>query len=378
MRRVVVSAFFALGVLLGAAPAGRSAVADDAPGAAPAESSVGIVTGDKVNLRVGPRTDDAPVTQLEQGTALVIVERVPEWFGVRVPAGFQAAVAAALTEIVDDDHVRIVGVGVNLRVRPPAGDRAYPAFRDHPVSGSILPVIAREGDWVWVEAPEATRAYIATKYVKEVGTLSENVERLSDARGARVKREEARALTKKKSREVTDDSALRAEVGAISNEMAKVRSNGGYETAPVAVLADRLDSCVEAHAAAPAKAKALAKALAGDLDREMQIRVAYADEILLKKRMGQPPPEAPKPASQAAGPFDAKGGVRWESAPGLPEGGLFVLWSGERPSAALKWAGGDLRSLANWGSASVKGRTTGAVVAGLPIVEVESILPDER
>ena len=49
--------------------------------------------------------------------------------------------------------MRIVGTNVNLRVKPPQGDRAYPAFRDHPEKGTVLPVIAREADWVWVEAP---------------------------------------------------------------------------------------------------------------------------------------------------------------------------------------------------------------------------------
>ena len=377
MRRAFLSMPLGLAMLLASSPLARPAAADGPPATAE-EPTVGVVTGDKVNLRVGPRTDDAPVTQLEQGTTVVVVERAGEWLGIRVPAGFQAAVAAALTTIVDDDHVRIVGVNVNLRVKPPAGDRAYPAFRDHPAAGAVLPVITREGEWVWVEAPEETRAYIAAKYVKEVGPLSANGDRVTEARGARAKRETARALTKKKTQESTDDQALRVEVGAVATEVAKLKASGGYDTAPIALLADRLDSCVDAHPAAPVKARALAKALADDLDREMQIRVAYADEILLKQRMGQPPPAAPKADASKTGPFESSGGVRWESAPGLPEGGLFVLWVGDRPIAALRSAGADLKSYANWVSATVKGKRTGAVLAGLPVVEFETIHPDDK
>ena len=316
MRRAALSLLVLVVALAVPARRDRAARADNPPAGGRGEPVVGVVTGDKVNLRVGPRLDDAPVTQLEQGATVVIVERAGEWLGVQVPAGFQAAVAAALTEPVDADHVRVAGVNVNLRVKPPAVDRAYSAFRDHPAAGAVLPVIVREGDWVWVEAPEEVRAYLSAKYVKEVGPLSQNSGRVAEARLARAKREEARSLTKRKTQEAGDDQAVRDEVGAVAAALVKLRSSGGYDTAPVAVLADRLDSGVESHPSAAPRTKALAKALADDLDREMQIRVAFADEILLKKRMGQPAPDAPKAPAPRVEAFAATGVIRWEPAPG--------------------------------------------------------------
>jgi hypothetical protein len=371
-RLVALAAF----VALLSTTAGASPAAADQPtgeGGGP-DAAVGIVTGDKVNLRVGPRIDDAPVDTLEQGAVVVIVERAGEWLGVRVPSGFAAAVAGALTEPVDADHVRIQGTQVNLRVRPPTGDRAYPAFRDHPAAGAVLPVTAREGEWVWVEAPEEVRVYVSAQYVKEVGSLSQNGERVATARQARAKREEMRALIKRRTQETGDDAAVRAEVGAVGAALLKARAAGGYDTAPLALLSDRLSSCVEAHPAVDARTKAIAAALAKDLERETELRVAYGDELLLAKRTGKPAPggiQAPAPRVDA---LEAVGTLRFEAAPGWEGGGAFLLWGADgRPVHAIRWAGHDLRPF-DGRAVKVRGKAPGGRLLGLPAVEAESIV----
>lgn len=346
------------------------------PAAGPAgpEPTVGVITGDKVNLRVGPRLDDAPVDSLEQGAVVVIVERAGEWLGVRVPSGFAAAVAGALTEPVDADHVRIQGTLVNLRVRPPAGDRAYPAFRDHPEAGAVLPVTAREGDWVYVEAPEEIRVYVAAAYVKEVGPLSQNGERVTAARGARAKREETRSLIQRRTRAAGDDAALRAEIGATGAALVAARAAGGYDVAPLALLSDRLSSCVEAHPAVDARTKAIAAALAKDLERETELRVAYGDEILLAKRTGKPAPggiQAPAPRVES---LEAVGTLRFEPAPGWEGGGAFLLWAPDgRPAHAVRWAGHDLRPF-DGKAVKVRGKAPGGRLLGLPAVDAEAVV----
>jgi hypothetical protein len=370
-------ALLSLGSLASPARADGPPAADD--------PVVGYVNGDKVNLRVGPRLDDAPVTQLEQGSAVVIVERSGEWLGVRVPAGFSAAVAARLVEPIDSDHVQITAPGVNLRVRPPTADRAYPAFRDHPALGAILPVVDRDGDWVWVEAPEEIRGYVHAKYVTEVGPLSANLPRVEKAREVRRAREETRAKSRVDARRDADDRALRAEVGAVAQRLLDARAAGGYDTAPIAVLADRLASTIDAHPAAPPRARALADALAQDLDREMQIRVAYADEILARKRTGQPPPDAPAPPAPKDLAVRVTGFLRWEpmpsaagAVPGAPETGAYVLWSGdanaERPVNVLRWTGGDLKPFLDK-VVVVRGKALGGRLLGLPLVEVDAVEP---
>jgi hypothetical protein len=373
-RGLFARALVASGALLLTTLVAAPAVADQPTGEGGAEFAVGVITGDKVNLRVGPRIDDAPVDSLEQGAVVVIVERAGEWLGVRVPAGFAAAVAGALTETVDADHVRIQGTAVNLRVRPPAADRAYPAFRDHPAAGAVLPVTAREGDWVWVEAPEEVRAYVSAQYVKELGPLAQHAERVTAARQARAKREEMRTQLKRRTQESGDDAAVRAEVGAVGAALVKARAAGGYDVAPLALLSDRLSSCVEAHPAAEARTKAIAAALAKDLDRETELRVAYGDELLLAKRTGKPAPggvQAPSPKVDA---LEATGTLRFEPAPGWEGGGAFLLWAPDgRPVHAVRWAGHDLRPF-DGKAVKVKGKAPGGRLLGLPAVDADSIV----
>jgi hypothetical protein len=359
-----------VGATLLAGPAGADVPAPEAP---PADATVGVVTGDLVNLRVGPRQDDSPILQLEQGTVVVIVERAGEWLGVRVPAGFQAAIAAALTEPVDSEHVRVTGAEVNLRVKPPQGDTAYAAFRDKMTRGQVLPVIVREGDWIWVEAPEAVRAYVHSRYVKEVGPVASNGERIDGARRSRVVRERLRSESAGRAAQTRADEALRAEVGAVGSALLKLRAAGGYDNAPIGALADRLASSAEAHPAAPARTKALVRILTDDLEREMAIRTAYADQIVAYKRVGrEPPPFAPPPAPRADA-VEASGVVRWEPIPGWEGGGVFLLEPETGETYAIRWAGGDLKTFDDGKPCRVKGKTLGGRLVGFVVLEVATV-----
>jgi hypothetical protein len=353
-------------------PAGPKPAGQGVP-AAPADAAVGVVTGDQVNLRVGPRLDDVPVTTLEQGTTVVIVERSGEWFGVRVPAGFQAAVASALTEIVDDDHVRVARTEVNLRLKPPSGDVAYPAFRDRPEKGTVLPVIVREGDWVWVEAPEEIRAYVHSKFVRELGPLADHEAEVAKARAIRTARETARQESKRKAGATKDDDAVRAEIGAVGAALSRVRAAGGYDRLPVVQLSDRLSSVSEAHPDASARTKALAKALLEDLEREIELRVAWTDEELARARTGRPAgTTSPRPEPKRE-PASATGLLRWEPVKGAEGGGAFVLWDAQgRPVYAVRWAKGDPNT---WDGKDVRvaGTATGTRIQGLPVLEADTI-----
>jgi uncharacterized protein YgiM (DUF1202 family) len=381
---LLLSRSLALGLAAGAAIAAATPAAADEPAPpappkeavpaapAPADATVGVVTGDAVNLRVGPRLDDAPVTQLAQGTVVVVVETAGEWLGVRVPAGFQAAIAAALVETVDEHHVRVARPGVNLRLRPPTAERAYPAFRDKAEQGAVLPVIVREGEWVWVEAPEEVRAYVHGDYVRTLGRLADRGAEVDKARAIRASRETARRESRRKETQGRDDEALRAETRAVALGLARVRAAGGYDRLPVVELADRLSSASEAHPNADARVRTLAKALQDDLEREIELRVAWSDEALARARTGRPPPDAPAPPAPRAEPVSVRAWLRAEKTKDGPAP-LFVLWDGDvRPRYALRWPGGRLEDLDGL-EVDVRGRTTGEVHHGLPVLEAEGV-----
>jgi hypothetical protein len=363
-----------------AGPPGAALADEPTADLAPEVLAVGVVSGDSVNLRVGPRIDDAPVGQLARDTVVLVVERAGDWVGVRVPLGFPAAVASALTEPVGDHEVRIVADRVNLRVRPPAGPRAYPAFRDHPVVGAILPLLDREDDWVWVEAPEEVRAYVHAQFVKELGKGPAEGELVLAARKERARRQAALVAARESARGTKDEDTLREEVSAVGSALVRLRAEGGYETAPVASLSDRLASALESRPGAQARTKALAKAILDDLEREIELRVAFHDELLASARTGTKKPTRPKPPAEAKEGVEVVGSLRWEAAPGWENGGAFVLWRGDEPAFAVAPAKDDarlrdsLKSL-DGKSAKVRGKTTGARLLGLPLLELESATP---
>ena len=369
----------ACALLLSAEPCfgpASTARADGPPAGAEPQPVVAVTTGDLVNLRVGPHVDDHPILQLEEGSVIVIVERAGEWLGVRLPAGFQAAISATLTEPVDAEHVRVTGDDVNLRVRPPEGDRAFAVFRDRVARGTVLPVIVREGDWIWVEAPEEVRAYLNGRYVKEIGPLADHPARVDEARGVRAARERMRLQAVKRGNATEADTALREAVGAVGRGLLELRAAGGYDNAPVAALADRLQAAVDANPAAADRSKALAKVLLDDLEREMLLRTAFSDELLAKKRVGAPLPKAPAAPAPKQDGIQATGFVRWEAAPGWEGGGIFVLRSDLGPTGqvlyALRWASGDLKAFEGV-AVKVRGKTAGGRILGAITFDVSAI-----
>ncbi len=354
----------------------RIAHADGPPSGTEPEPVVAVTTGDLVNLRVGPRVDDHPILQLEEGSVVVIVERAGEWLGIRLPAGFQAAISAAYTEPVDSEHVRVTADDVNLRVRPPEGDRAFAVFRDRVARGTVLPVIVREGDWIWVEAPEEVRAYLNGKYVKEVGPLSAHPAKVDEARSVRAARERMRLQAVKRGNATEADGALREAIGATGHALLDLRSSGGYDNAPVAALADRLQAAIDAHPAAADRTKGLAKVLLEDLEREMLLRTAYADDLLAKKRVGAPLPTSPAPPAPKQDGIEGTGFVRWEAAPGWDGGGIFVLRRDLGPTGtvlyALRWSAGDLKAFEGV-AVRVRGKTAGGRILGAITFDVAAI-----
>jgi len=348
-----------------------AAAAPPAPGAPALDPTwaVGVIRGNTVNLRVGPRQDDQAVQTLDEGTVVVIVERAGDWLGVRLPAGFSGAVASDLTEVVDSEHVRVTGSGVNLRRGP---GLEQPPFRDRLERDTVLPVLAKEGDWLLVEAPESVRAYVFAAYVEEKGGVEANAARIEDGRKRRTAREALRAQTVQKVVAEGDDKALRDEMLVVGKALTDVRAAGGYDVGPVAALEDRLADAVKVRAGATDRTKALANVVLEDLRREQAIRVAFADEILAKKRLGQAPPERAKAPADVLD-VDATGTLRWEAAPGWDGGGAFVLWSAsEKPTHALKWAKGELKAF-DGKKVRVRGKQTGGRLLGLPAVDVATV-----
>ncbi|MDF1701291.1 MAG: hypothetical protein P1V36_09060, partial [Planctomycetota bacterium] len=168
--------------------------AEDEPVPAPAAEdearpapTVGVIQGSRVNVRVGPRPGGRPVAQLDDGAVVLILGKYTGWLAIEVPAGVLVAVAQKYVKPVGADAVRVEASRLNLRVGVPQEGRPVPAaLRDRVVRGTVLPLVRREGDWVWVMAPEGTRVFISDKYVRELGPASEHKAILAAARAQRT------------------------------------------------------------------------------------------------------------------------------------------------------------------------------------------------
>ncbi|MDJ0522963.1 MAG: SH3 domain-containing protein, partial [Planctomycetota bacterium] len=342
------------------------------------EPVVALVKGNRVNLRVGPRVDIHPVRRMDEGTVLLIVERVPGWYGVRVPEGFPAALASRFTRPVGSEAVRIEASRLNVRVRPPEPGGPMPgAFRDHPARGEVVPVVERVGDWVRIWAPETIRAYVSADYVKELGPLSEHMAVVAAARDRRAARLQALAEERRRAAALKSGAALREAMGTAQQKLYKLRMARGIERTPVVMAINALERVMEEAREAPVSVRKLANAIRADLEAELEMRMARKDAEVARLRGLTPPAEKP-PAPKIAR-VEVRGVIRWEAAPRWRNGGAYVLWIGEDPRYVLHVTTGlphplpDLKRNADGREHTIRGEQSGDRVFGLPVIEVTSI-----
>ena len=380
--RLLPASLLALGVLLGASAVRAEDPPPRAPGAEPAPApprmTVGVIRGQRVNLRVGPRIDVRPVRTVDEGTVVLIVERVPGWFGIRLPIGFPASVSDRYLEPVGADAVRVVARNLNMRVTDPQPGKQMPgAFRDHPAFGALLPVIERNPGWVRVLAPEEIRVYVSERFVRELGSPEEHAALVEAARAERRAYVARMAAERKEQAAQRSGLRLREALGDAQQALYRLRIEGGFDRTPVVKAINTLEAALEKGRMAPADARRLAQAIRADLEAELEIRMARKDAEVARLRGLDPEPESPATPRQAA--VRVEGKIRWEAAPTWRNGGAYVLWQGETPTHVLRLTTGlprplpDLKGHAGGGVCVIEGSQPGELVFGLPVVEVRTL-----
>jgi hypothetical protein len=393
MERALVCASVVVGWVLAAVLVARAdeapaAPSDPTPVPAPAPDlglnvpAVGVVEGGKVNLRIGPRMDGRPVAQLEEGTVLVIVERLGEWLGVRVPQGFPAAVSLEYGELQGADAVRIMGSNVNLRLHPPEEGRTpAAAFRDRPARGAVLTLIERQGEWAWVVAPEDIRAYVHTRFIRELGPVEGQEGAIAAARAKRDVEAQRLSVARRGQMAEQAGKSLMSEVAGVQDALYRLRLEGNKDKAPVVALATRLDLALEGAALCPSRLLTIGRALREDLEREIAITVARADAEMAKWK-GLPQKPVPTPAPKKT-EIELVGTIRYEETPNWKEKGVYLLWIDDAPAYALRLTVGaelplpDLRDNADGRPRRVRGVQPGDRLFGFPVIDIKSLRPLE-
>lgn len=142
------------------------------------------VTGTQVNLRSTPSTNAQNIIgQVKQGDVLTLVERQGDWYKVRLQSGTFAYIAASLAEKAGTatpapaQEPKPAGTGTAVKViSGPINVRSGPGST-HPKTGMIdegisYPVLGQEGDWLRIQLPNGSSAYVAGWLVTRAGSPS--------------------------------------------------------------------------------------------------------------------------------------------------------------------------------------------------------------
>ncbi|MGE0192332.1 MAG: SH3 domain-containing protein [Planctomycetota bacterium] len=344
---------------------------------------VGRVRGQRVNVRVGPRIGGRPVTQVDDGEVVRVIERLPGWVGVTLPRGFKVAVADEYLQVVDPDTVLVTADRLTLRLDPPAaeGGDPGPAFTDRVERGARLVRIepAAPG-WTWVVAPEPVRVYIHADYVDVAPADLADAERgeraIEAARAHRAAWVKELADARLENRRRRAESALRDALGTVQEGLYHARNEGGFDRAPIVVLANQLDQALDTTGEAPAPLRRVATALRDDLEGEIALRVARRDAAIARARGLDPGPDA-RPAPTVS-QVRLTGVLRFEPVPGWRTGGAWILWTGDEPTHVVQLTAGmplphpNLRDYEGKVHTYV-GKQPGERLFGLPVVDLAKI-----
>ena len=121
------------------------------------------VSGDQVNIRVGPNTTNQPVSTLHSGEYIRARAVQNNWLEMEWPRNVPAWVLKDTVAVSSPDaktgtirtaKARIMGLGSNNAPEVAVLDR-----------GARVLIVGESGDWFQVQAPAAVRAYIYAKYV---------------------------------------------------------------------------------------------------------------------------------------------------------------------------------------------------------------------
>lgn len=340
--------------------------------------TVGVIEGNRVNLRVGPRPGGRPVAQLDDGTVVLILQKMPGWYAVQVPSGVLATVSAKYVEPVGSDAVRVTARRLNLRVAPiEAGKPAPAAFREQAERGTVLPLVQREGEWLWVMAPETTRVYVSAKFVRELGAPADHQAIVTAARKRRSDQLELLASQRRERAARISGTKLRSAIGKAQQALYKFRVTRGIDRTPVVTVINDLEAAIEEGRESPVAVRKLAHALREDLESELEMRMARKDAEVARLRGLEPPAE--RSAAPKIAEVSVNGVIKWEPAEGWRNGGEWVLWVDDEPRYVLQLTTGLKHPLPNFkanadrGVRTILAKQSGTRVFGLPVLEVRGI-----
>jgi N-acetylmuramoyl-L-alanine amidase len=133
----------------------------------PALADSGVITGNGVNVRSGPGLTYLPISSLNNGTRVDVLEKSNEW--VKIKSGSLTGwVYSSLINIDKTDiRLQVTADSVNLRSGPAT---TYNPPVGQAVKGDILTLIDVEGEWYKVKTSSGTVVFVRSDLVSKVDT----------------------------------------------------------------------------------------------------------------------------------------------------------------------------------------------------------------
>ena len=130
-------------------PLDPAALPDDSP------PFVGLITGNRVNVRTGPGLSFETVTQLSKGAHLHVVGRKGPWYSIPLPPSAPVYVAKGFIS-VQGNAGTIQGKRVHVRSGP---GQAFFSFGQLHEPDAVT-VRGAAGDWIEIEPPDFCRGWV--------------------------------------------------------------------------------------------------------------------------------------------------------------------------------------------------------------------------
>jgi hypothetical protein len=146
----------------------------------PTEAWEGTVTGDDVFIRSGPVVNAQPITQVDAGQKVTVIDQRPGWYGIKPLAGCYSVVKADYVRpdaqgkigTINSDNVLVRAAGrkqlANKNFNTPqsklnTGDRVR-------IIGSVFNADRSAVQWYVIKPPDRVRFWISANYVKRAPT----------------------------------------------------------------------------------------------------------------------------------------------------------------------------------------------------------------
>ncbi len=139
---------------------------------------VGIVTGNKVNIRSGPHESHEIIGQANFEEILYVIEKKDDWAQVVLPKSVSLWVYSKLIEKKDNETGIAKKDGVNVRVKPNIKHFAIcQLFKDEEVE-----ILGEKWEWYQIKPPKNTVGWIHNNFIKQHMTLEEYEDYLREER----------------------------------------------------------------------------------------------------------------------------------------------------------------------------------------------------